>query len=253
MRTVRLDNEMRRFSQGVVCLVGGGGKTTLLHELGKTLAAEGGRVLCTTSTKMAQPGPEVGMPVALVDDPRELRMPQEGLLLAARPGPGGKVHGYSPEELDRLNERGFADWILVEADGAARRPLKAPAPYEPVVPSRTRATVAVVGLDALAHPFSPEHVFRIEQAAALTGLKEGDAVTPEAVAVLATHANGLFQYTPPGAARLLLCNQADLPGAAALGEAVAAVLAERHPGALNGIYVGSLQTEGLRCRTFPTG
>lgn len=252
MRTVRLDDEMRRFAQGIVCLVGGGGKTTLLHALGKALAAEGQRVLCTTTTKMAEPGPEVGMPVELADDPDSLRLPREGLLLAARPGPGGKVQGYSPEELDRLDERGFADWILVEADGAARRPLKAPAPYEPVVPSRTRASVAVVGLTALAQPFSPEQAFRFDLVAALTGLKEGDAVTPEAVAILATHPNGLFQYTPAGAARLLLCNQADLPGAAARGVAIAAVLAERHPGALDGIYVGSLQTEGLRCRAFPT-
>lgn len=252
MRTTRLDSEIRRFSRGIVALVGGGGKTTLLHALGKALAAEGARVLCTTSTKMALPGPEVGMEVALADDPAALRMPREGLLLAARPGPGGKVHGYSPEELDRLDERGFADWIVIEADGAARRPLKAPEPYEPVVPSRTRVTVAIVGLAALGQPFSPEHVFRFDRVAALTGLKEGDPVTPEAAAVLATHANGLFQYTPEGAARLLFCNQADLPGAAARGEAVAAVLAERHPGALDGIYLGALRKEGLRCEAFPT-
>ncbi|MCD8351773.1 MAG: putative selenium-dependent hydroxylase accessory protein YqeC [Planctomycetaceae bacterium] len=241
--SVNLGRELQRYPHGLICLVGGGGKTTLLHRLGKALAAGGDRVLCTTSTRMAEPGPEVGMPVQLADDPRDLRLPSGGLLLAARPGESGKVTGYTAEELDELDRRGFADWILVEADGAGRRPLKAPAQHEPVIPSRTVATIAVVGLTGMLHPFSPDRVFRFEQAAAITGLREGDEITPEAVAALITHQNGLFQYTPSGAVRLLFCNQADTPELVDVGLAVAGACRS----SVDDAYVGSLHTTGLNC------
>ncbi len=243
MERVDFADAVRRFPPGLVCLVGGGGKTTMLHTLGRALAAGGARVMCTTSTRMAEPGPEAGMPVQLADDPREIRLPPGGLLLAARPGQGGKVLGYTPEELDDLDQRGVADWILVEADGAARRPLKAPAAHEPVIPARTVLSVAVVGLTSMAGPFSPDRVFRFDHAAAITGLREGDAITPEAVAAIVTHPNGLFQYTPSDAARLLFCNQADTPEQIGLGLAVAAACRS----GIDGAFVGSLRTTGLAC------
>ncbi|MCD8141475.1 MAG: putative selenium-dependent hydroxylase accessory protein YqeC [Planctomycetaceae bacterium] len=244
VETVNLASALRRYPRSPVCLVGGGGKTTLLHALGKALAAGGERVLCTTSTRMAEPGPETGMPVHLADDPLQLRLPPEGLLLAARPGEGGKVFGYTPEELDDLDRRGVADWILVEADGAARRPLKAPAGHEPVIPSRTVASIAVVGLSGVVQPFSPERVFRFDRASAITGLRDGDAFTPETVAALVTHPNGLFQYTPPDAARLVFLNQADTPELVDVGLAIA----DACQAGVDGAYVGSLHATELDCR-----
>ncbi len=60
---------------------------------------------------------------------------------------GGQVVGLGREALDAIHGAGLFDSILVEADGARGKPLKAPAPHEPVLPSRADCVVAVVGAE----------------------------------------------------------------------------------------------------------
>lgn len=253
---VSLDTEPSVAAPGVLCLTGGGGKTTLLFALGRAFAAARQSVLCTTTTRMHRPLPAPGLAVAFPDDPANITAPVKGLLFAARTAPpggdAGKVHGYGPEEVDALHFRGAATHIVVEADGAAGRPLKAPADHEPVIPGAARAVMALVGLSCFLKPFGPETVFRPERVTAITGLLPGDAITPEAVASLVVHPEGLFKNTPSGAARLLFCNQADLPGTREAMQALAAILARGHPAFLSGLYYGAVQKEGLRCRKMPT-
>ena len=43
----------------------------------------------------------------------------------------------------------IADFILVEADGSRRLPLKVPATNEPVIPRGNKKTVLICGIDAL--------------------------------------------------------------------------------------------------------
>lgn len=254
-KQVDFREEVMRFSPGIIALLGGGGKTTLLLALGRSVAKAGGKALGVTTTRLRRPGPEDAAPFLLQPDPARIRFSGPGFVLAARPAPPGgdqdKVYGYAPEEVDALLARDVAPWIIVEADGAAGRPLKAPATHEPVVPSRTGVAVAVIGLGGLGRPLHPATVFRPERAAAVTGLLPGDIVTPDAVAAMVTHEAGLFKNTPPGAARLLFCNQADLPGAEKSGKALAAVLAHTHPGFLRGIYLGAVRGKGLACLSLP--
>lgn len=251
-----LESEPGISPPGILCLTGGGGKTTLLFALGQAFAAAGHSVLGTTTTRMYRPSPDSGFPVALTDDPATIAAPVSGFLFAARNAPPGgdaaKVYGYAPEEVDTLFLRGTASRIIVEADGAAGRPLKAPADHEPVIPLTTRAVVALVGLSCVYKPFGPESVFRPECVTAITGLRPEEPMTPEAVAALVAHREGLFKNAPPGALRLLFCNQADLPGAADAAHTLAAILLREHPGFLHGLYCGSLQKEGLQCRKMPT-
>ncbi len=253
---VNLDTEPSVAVPGVLCLTGGGGKTTLLFALGRAFAAAGQSVLCTTTTRMHRPLSVPGLSVDFPDDPANILVPANGLLFAARSAPpggdAGKVYGYGPEEVDALHFRGAASHIVVEADGAAGRPLKAPADHEPVIPGAARAVIALVGLSCFLRPFGPETVFRPERVTAITGLFSGDAITPEAVAALVTHPEGLFKNAPPGAARLLFCNQADLPGTRGAMQTLAAILARDHPAFLHGLYCGAAQKEGLRCRKMPT-
>lgn len=52
--------------------------------------------------------------------------------------------------MERLAE--LFDYVLVEADGSAHRPMKAHAPYEPVIPALTGQTVCVVGASGFGLP-----------------------------------------------------------------------------------------------------
>lgn len=77
----------------------------------------------------------------------------------------------------------LADYVLVEADGAKKLPLKAHAGHEPVIPACAGRTVCVVGVDGIGAPVSQTchrpHIF-----AQLAGVSVDDAVTPEAVAAV---------------------------------------------------------------------
>ncbi len=257
-RETTLDRELEPFLPGLVCLTGGGGKTTLLFALAERMAARGERPLCATTTRMALPRENAWLSVVIGVAPGDLALPASGALFAALPpadGPdarSGKVRGYPADLLDQRFLDHPSERILVEADGARRLPLKAPGDREPVLPRLTTAVVAVVGLRCLGESLSDAIAFRPERVAAATGLRPGDAVTPAAVARLAAHPDGLFKSAPAAAAWFLFCNQSDLPGAEEGGRAVAAALAGQSPGVLHGVYLGSLLTKGLSCLSFPT-
>ena len=74
----------------------------------------------------------------------------------------------------------LADYVLVEADGSRRLPLKAHAPHEPVIPPEAKRVLCVVGARGFGRPIR-EAVHRPEVFCALTGSKPGDTASPENV------------------------------------------------------------------------
>jgi probable selenium-dependent hydroxylase accessory protein YqeC len=187
--------------------------------------------------------------VALELDPAVLP-PCRGVVFAAKPVSDNdpqKVCGYSPGAVDALFNRAVAPTIIVEADGACRKPLKAPAHHEPVIPANTTVVIGVIGLSCFSGTLTPKTVFRQEYFAAITGLAPGDAVTPESVALLVSHPDGLFKSCPRAAKRLLFLNQCDLPGAFDKGVALAEILFTHNTGFLHAVYIGSVNKERTSC------
>jgi probable selenium-dependent hydroxylase accessory protein YqeC len=131
-------------------------------------------------------------------------------------------------------------WILVEADGAARKPLKAPAEYEPVIAQTTKWVVGVMGLDALQKPFGEEWVFRSELFQTLTGISVGERITPEAVATAIVHQNGLFKGCPLSTKRILFLNKADLAGALDQGRRIVACLKKETKSKPDRVVIGQV-------------
>ena len=86
-----------------------------------------------------------------------------------------------PIPFSRLAE--LFDYVLVEADGAARRPLKAHADHEPVIPPESHQTICVVGASGFGRPIG-EAAHRPEQFARLAGASLQDAATAERVAAV---------------------------------------------------------------------
>ena len=74
----------------------------------------------------------------------------------------------------------LADYVLVEADGSRRLPLKAHAPHEPVIPPEAKRVLCVVGARGFGRPIQ-EAVHRPEVFCALTGTQPGDTASPENV------------------------------------------------------------------------
>lgn len=152
---------------GLTAIIGGGGKTTLLYRLARELE-ERGSVIVTTSTHIFKP---TDLPFALTAGK------VSGILCVGMPCENGKLSApqQSFRELTAL-----ADYVLVEADGSAGRPLKTHAPHEPVIPPEADQVICVVGASGLNHP-AVEKVHRPERFIALSG---SETATPETVAAV---------------------------------------------------------------------
>ncbi len=232
---------------GVISLVGAGGKTTLMFSLAKCMADCGMRVVSTTTTKIFMPESSQTCGVVLEDSVERLIARGQELLERYRHitvGAGylaeqNKMKGLSTESVAALRASGIADWIIVEADGAARRPLKAPAAHEPVIPADTTCLVAVTGLVAVGKELDDRHVFRPDLFAALTGLLPGAPVTPSAVASALLHKEGIMKGAPVGACKIVFLNEAEQAGLRRAGTEVAAFLRQMGGERLQGVVIGS--------------
>jgi probable selenium-dependent hydroxylase accessory protein YqeC len=78
---------------------------------------------------------------------------------------------------------GWFDYVLVEADGAARRPIKAHASHEPVIPVEANQTILVVGASGFGQPIA-QAAHRPALYAQLAGCSETDTVTVETEAAV---------------------------------------------------------------------
>ena len=179
---------------GVTSIIGSGGKTSLLAALAHELP---GTVALTTTTHIL---PFEGMPLLVAptaDDVHAALAETRVICVGSRDEKNGKLVMPSLG-IDALAS--LADYVLVEADGARRLPLKAHAPWEPVIPARSNRTILVLGASGLGHPVS-EKVHRPELFCQLAGCAPGDPATPELVA-RAANAEAL--------ADVALVNQADV-------------------------------------------
>jgi probable selenium-dependent hydroxylase accessory protein YqeC len=215
-----------------IAVVGAGGKTTIAHALARHLAGQsggqgarrGGRCLLTTTTKMGFDQAQ-GLPVLL--SPTDAAVAAvETLTVVWRAIDEPVALGVDAGQCDRWF--GLVDHVVVEADGARRRPFKAPAPHEPVVPASASLVVLVIGADALGAPID-ERCHRPERVAALAGCDTDDILTPERAALVLTHPHGYRAAVPPGARLVVAATKVgpeQEPLVAVLGAALAAAGAE---------------------------
>ena len=184
-----------KIEPGITAIIGSGGKSTLLRALGLELMRAGGRVLICTTTHMF---PVAGVPWdgssrrlgAAPWKPGALHTPGCTCEICAGLARGsicqagvldpetGKLSAPA-ESLDQLAQR--FDYVLAEADGSKRLPLKAHASWEPVVPAGTANVVWVVGASGFGRPIN-EVVHRPELFCGRCGCKPTDIATPERVA-----------------------------------------------------------------------
>ncbi len=231
---------------GVISLVGAGGKTTLMFMLAHELAQAGETVLTTTTTKIFSPEAHESPARIVSPSPREVLANAAGLLgrhrhltAAAREIPdAGKLAGFTPEAIAEIQRGALFDWILVEADGSARRSLKMPGAHEPVIPAVTRSVVIVAGLDVLGKPLNDRWVFRSRLYGQVTGLALGTPLSEDSVVAAVLAERGLARGAPAGAERIVFLNKADRPEVFDAGRRIAALLVEPHPNRPARVLIG---------------
>ena len=207
-----------KIEPGITAIIGSGGKSTLLRALGLELMRAGGRVLLCTTTHMF---PVAGVPWdgssrrldAAPWKPGALHVPgctceacaglaRRSICQAGVLDPETGKLSSPAEPLDQLAQR--FDYVLAEADGSKRLPLKAHAAWEPVITAGTANVVWVVGTSGLGKPVD-EVVHRPELFCERCGCKPTDIATPERVAQVL---DAELQMLNLNNARIML-NQAD--------------------------------------------
>lgn len=233
----------------MVCIVGAGGKTSVLFRLAGELSEKGGKVLVTTTTAIYYPGREqydriVVSPEEtpdLFDDMDTCGITAFGRAVSSE----GKLLGASPELLDAIFLKGIFDYIIVEGDGSKGRPIKAPADHEPVIPSCTGKLLGVIGMDCIGREVSREIVHRPEIFCKITGCGEQAAISTETVIRLVLHREGLFKAAPQGAERYLVLNKADREKQMEDAGDIARSLRDKGS-TLSGIIVSSFNRQSFR-------
>jgi molybdenum cofactor cytidylyltransferase len=206
---------LRASGETQAAFVGSGGKTTALFQLARQLEPP---VVVTASTHLGnwQAGfADRHFILERVEDLEGYVSQIEGVTLFS--GPGGDNHrlnGLSEALLERLhqtaNELGFP--LLVEADGSRQRPLKAPAAHEPAIPGWVNHVVVCAGMTGLWNLLDEKTVHRPAEFARISGIAEGDEITPEGLVNALLHPLGGMKNIPGAARRSLILNQVDREG-----------------------------------------
>ena len=129
-----------KIGRGVTALIGSGGKTTLMETLAEELRGVG-RVIMTTTTHIRRP--EHCEVLTDADEEAVRRaLARARIICVTGREKDGKLCA-PPLSMETL--AALADYVIVEADGAKRLPLKAHAPHEPVIPACAQRVVLIAG------------------------------------------------------------------------------------------------------------
>jgi len=234
----------------VISLAGAGGKTTLMFRLAKELFLAGKKVVTTTTTKILEPvsGETVSLFINL--DEEELKQfvhkhleEYKHITIAKERLESGKLKGVSSNLVNDLWGSNKIDYIIIETDGAAGRPVKAPREGEPVIPLSTTLVVAILGVDGLEKEVNDENVFQAERVSKLTGIPIGKKMTDEAMAVLMTHPEGIFKGTPSSSRVIAFLNKVDIPNGVEKGRRIAQKIIEKKHRQIERVVLGQLKSE----------
>ena len=198
-----------------IALVGGGGKTTLLHALADQLT---GSVVLTSTTKMGS-DQDRGRPVLLAPT-------TAAVIAAAKQSPvmvwksvaGEKALGVTTACCDEWF--GVVDHLVVEADGSRGRPFKAPAGHEPVVGETTTTMISVIGADALGRVIG-DQCHRPLRVAALAGCTPYERLSPAGAATVLLHDRGVRKELPCGARMMIAVTKVEQSNLAFVDELLA--------------------------------
>jgi probable selenium-dependent hydroxylase accessory protein YqeC len=214
----------------LITIVGAGGKTTVMYTLASELAQRGIRVITTTTTHIffPKPGETDTLIVAagtaiLLQKVRAAWQYQHRITVAGTVLRTDKLAGLQPEQPYELLMKSGADVVIVEADGARHRMIKAPAEHEPVIPLQTNAALLMMSAEAINQPLSAEIAHRPERVAMVTGINLGDILSPAVIARLITSEQGALKHIPRAAMVYLLVTHASMSQREAIHELVSLV------------------------------
>ena len=181
---------------GMLCTVGAGGKKTTLYHLA---GLHPGRLGITSTVPVAHFPAALGVHEVIagrdeiVERVVEAATEYRVIAFAHTDVKKSRYGGVDPRTLAKIQREAGFDVVLVKADGARMRWIKAPRDGEPHIPDGTTTVVPVVSARAIGEPLSDKVAHRIDQLEAVTGAKRDEAIAPEHIARLLTSDDGALK------------------------------------------------------------
>lgn len=177
----------------VITIVGAGGKSTFMYTLAEELRKES-KCLVTTTTKIYVPHKTQYDNLAIEAEKFEtfkLTNKNGVYVYGSSINEESKLLGIDCIELEESKK--YFDYILVEADGSKRKPIKGWKHNEPVVCGCTSKTIGMLSIESLGKEINGSNVHRVEEFLKLTSSKLNDKITIENYITLIFHPRGLFK------------------------------------------------------------
>lgn len=203
--TLRKALKLEREKSPVISFIGAGGKTTTIKRLVKEYQDKKIPVVVTTTTHLKIEE----KPWFLLEASKEKAMEillKYGEVWIGEIAKEGKMQTPDEKFLEQVLEMGYP--VLIEADGARRLPIKAPAIQEPVYHPKTTHVVNLYGMDSIGKTWE-ETCFRAELAANLLGKSVKDTVCPEDITKLILQEKGGKKDLPLQAEYFVILNKTD--------------------------------------------
>jgi probable selenium-dependent hydroxylase accessory protein YqeC len=167
---------------GVICFVGAGGKKTTLYAASRQYD---GRVAITSTSHMFKYDDRFVDRViedysgTWVDD-NQSRV----VAFSGKTDTPNRVGGLAADHIEDVWRSRQFGLILIKADGARSRLVKAPAEYEPLIPSFTNLVVPIASAKILGQHLATDIAHRPELIAKIMNIDIGDKIFPVHLAQL---------------------------------------------------------------------
>ena len=226
----------------LVAVAGAGGKKSTMYALASRCP---GRVGLTATANCPFPPRELGAELVIGQEatmldavraiPRECRK-----VFFAQPGKHKDwAAGIRAELVTQIHAAGIFDLLLVKADGARHRLIKAPADGEPIYPPGTELVLYLVSAHVLGRKLNSGVAHRLEEFMALTGAAEETIIGPEHIVKLLTSTAGALKGIVPGTRVVPVLNRVDTPARQRQARAIAEQVLSAAPG-LSGVALGCM-------------
>lgn len=246
---MRLSRALRLGPGQAVAFTGAGGKSSAIRVLVNELQFNT-PVIVTTSTKIGLAQSDLAEEHLLWDEENFEQLIDTHLhngisVLVTHPQVQGepKWQGLNLHELDELKEMSerTGATMLIEADGARMKLLKAPGDHEPVVPDWVDLVVPMAGLDVIGKPFTSEHCHRADRARGTLRIEGETAIEERHVSQLLRSPSGGLQGVPPTSRIRVFLRQGENPGSLETGRRIASDLLTSDR--IQSVLIGTLEPD----------
>ena len=218
----------------IVSIVGAGGKTSLMFLLANKLS---GKRLVTTSTKIYKPEGYTFL------KGNTIKLKDEIYVSAKEELNNGKISGINP----LIDFKDF-DYVLIEADGAQRKPLKSWSENEPIIVKETNITCGVIDISVLGKPASEQNIFRLDEYKKITDYSE--IISLSNIKDIILHKKGLFKNAL--GKKILYINKVENKADEQAVKELIELLLEDHRFNLDLVIAGSVKEEKFQIKYTKT-